>query len=160
MRKISITFAAAMAATVAVGASCSTLGRAAFEQPVVQLSDVRFNGAGLTGGSLDVILSVYNPNEFRLDATRLTYNVLVDTASLATGTLDGRFTVQADDSTTVVVPVSFTYAGLGAAGRELMNTGSVNYRVLGDVVVATPLGNFTVPYDRTGRFSTLGGIRE
>jgi hypothetical protein len=35
----------------------------------------------------------------------------------------------------------------------------VNYRVLGDVTVATPVGNFTRPYDRTGRFSTLSGAR-
>jgi hypothetical protein len=33
----------------------------------------------------------------------------------------------------------------------------VNYRVLGDVTVGTPIGSFTIPYDRTGRFSTLGG---
>jgi len=30
-------------------------------------------------------------------------------------------------------------------------------RVLGDVTVSTPLGNFTRPYDQTGRFSTLSG---
>jgi hypothetical protein len=53
--------------------------------------------------------------------------------------------------------VNFSYNGLGAAGRQIMNTGSVNYRVLGDLVVATVLGNFTVPYDRTGRFSTVVG---
>jgi hypothetical protein len=38
-----------------------------------------------------------------------------------------------------------------------MSTGSVNYRVTGDVTVGTPLGNFTRPYDQTGRFSTLSG---
>jgi hypothetical protein len=40
-----------------------------------------------------------------------------------------------------------------------MNTGSVNYRVMGDVTVGTPLGNFTRPYDQTGRFSTLSAGR-
>ena len=60
-------------------------------------------------------------------------------------------------SSIVTLPLSFTYAGVGEAGRQLMNTGSVNYRVLGDVTVATPLGNFTRPYDQTGRFSTLSG---
>ena len=46
---------------------------------------------------------------------------------------------------------------IGEAGRQLINTGTVNYRVLGDVTVSTPLGNFTRPYDQTGRFSTLSG---
>ena len=36
------------------------------------------------------MLSVYNPNGYRLDATRLTYNVLRgdDSVTLATGALD------------------------------------------------------------------------
>jgi len=51
--------------------------------------------------------------------------------------------------------VRFTYRGLGEAGRQLMSTGSVNYRVRGDFSVVTPLGNFTRPYDRSGRFNTV-----
>ena len=138
-------------------AGCASLGRAAFEEPVVTLKDVRLNGLGLTGGSLDVVLGVYNPNRFRLDATRLTYTVQVDTFSLANGMMESAFVVQENDSATVRVPVSFSYAGLGQAGRELLNTGSLNYRVRGQIGVATPAGTFQVPYDRTGRFSTLSG---
>ncbi len=67
--------------------------------------------------------------------------------------------MQENDSTIVTLPLSFTYAGVGAAGRQLMNTGAVNYRVMGDVTVGTPLGNFTRPYDQTGRFSTFSGTR-
>jgi hypothetical protein len=37
--------------------------------------------------------------------------------------------------------------------------GSVEYRVLGDVTVATPAGQFTRPYDQRGRFTTLGTRR-
>jgi hypothetical protein len=33
----------------------------------------------------------------------------------------------------------------------------VNYRVTGDVIVGTVVGNFTVPYSSTGRFNALGG---
>lgn len=147
------------AAVLAGGAACSALGRQAFQQPVVTLKDVRVNGIGLTGGSLDVLLNVYNPNDYRLDATRLTYKVVLDTVPFATGAIDSQFTVQNKDSTTVRIPVTFTYAGIGEAGRQILNTGSVNYRVLGDVTVGTPVGHFTIPYDRTGRFSTLGGTR-
>jgi hypothetical protein len=39
----------------------------------------------------------------------------------------------------------------------LMNTGSVNYTVKGDVTVGSPVGNLTVPFSQTGRYSTLGG---
>src|SRR5882757_2563767 len=148
--------AAAAAMTVAVG--CSTLGKAAFQQPVVNLKDVAVQGVGLTGGQLAVKLNVYNPNGYRLDATRLTYNVQVgDNVGLANGVLDSQFTVQSGDSTTVTIPVSFTYAGIGAAGRQLLNSGAVPYRVNGDVTVGTVVGNFTVPYSSTGRFTAFGG---
>jgi LEA14-like dessication related protein len=151
----------AATAAIAITAGCSALGKAAFQQPVVNLRDVAVQGVGLTGGQLAVRLNVYNPNGYRLDATRLSYNVLVGDSgngvNLATGTVDNQFTVQSGDSTTVTIPVSFTYAGVGQAGRQLLNTGSVNYRVRGDVTVGTVLGNFTVPYDRTGRFSALSG---
>ena len=147
---------AAAVALTAIG-GCKSLGKQSFSQPQVTLKDVKLTGVGLTGGSLDVVLNVYNPNNFRLDASRLTYKVMMDTVSFATGSLDQQMTVQSKDSTTVRIPVNFSYNGLGEAGRQILNTGSVNYRVLGDLVVATVLGNFTVPYDRTGRFSTVVG---
>ena len=148
----------AATAAIAVVAGCSALGKQAFQQPIVHLQDVRVNGVGLTGGNLDVKLSVYNPNGYRMDATRMTYNVMVgDSVRFATGTVDSRFTVNSNDSSVVTVPVSFTYSGIGAAGRQLLNTGGVNYHVNGDVTVGTVVGNFTVPYSAIGRFNALTG---
>ena len=155
MRKLAVV---GLAVATALGAwGCASLGRNAFAEPVVTLKDVKLQGIGMTGGSFDVVLSVYNPNGYRLDASQLNYNLFVDTVRFANGTLTQQFTVQEKDSTIVRVPVNFSYAGVGEAGRQLLNTGSVNYRVAGDVTVATPVGSFKVPYDRTGRFSTLGG---
>ena len=140
-------------------AGCATFGRATFKEPIVHFQDARITGIGVTGGSMEVKLSLYNPNKFKLDGTRLTYKLMVDSVTFGTGALADRFTVQEKDSTIVTLPLSFSYAGVGEAGKQLMNTGSVNYRVLGDVTVSTPLGDFTRPYDQTGRFSTLSGRR-
>jgi LEA14-like dessication related protein len=150
---------AASAALMTVG-GCAVLGNASFQQPVVTLRDVRLRGIGLTGGTVDVLLNVYNPNKYRLDATRLTYKLLVgDSVTMATGAVDSRFTVQDHDSTSVPIPVTFTYTGIGEAGRQLLNLGAVNYRVTGDVTVGTVVGNFTVPYSSSGRFTTSGVAR-
>jgi len=155
MRRLAVIVAASAALA---GGACSTLGKAAFKQPVVNLKDVRVRGLGVTGGSLDVLLSVYNPNHYRLDATRLTYRVMLagDSVLVANGAMDSRFTVQDNDSTTVTIPVSFSYAGIGAAGRSILNTGAVNYHVTGDVTVGSPVGNMTVPFSSQGRFTTTG----
>ena len=150
----------AVAATAVLGAGCATLGRAVFEEPVVSFRNLQVNGVGLQGGSLDVVLAVYNPNRFKLEATRMTYRLLVgDSLRLGDGALESRFVVQEGDTAVVRLPVSFTYSGLGAAASQLLRSGTVNYRVVGDFTVATPLGNFTRPYDRTGRFSAFGGTR-
>ena len=150
MRKLAI-----LALTLTV-AACSALGRQAFQNPVVNLRDVKVLGLGMSGGQLEVQLGVYNPNNFRLDATRLTYRVAVgDDVGLANGALDTRTTVQAGDSTIVKIPVSFAYSGLSAAARQLLQTGAVNYKVAGDVTVGSVVGNFTVPYSATGQFNSM-----
>ena len=150
---------AAAFAVIAI-AGCASLGLGGFKQPVVSFKDLRVRGLGLTGGSLDAYLNVYNPNGFKLDATRLTYKVsLGDQTEIGSGALDSRFTVQNHDSTTIRIPIDFTYAGIGAAGRQMMQSGSVPYNVTGDVTVGTPMGNFTVPYSGTGRFSAFGGAQ-
>ncbi|HJQ12664.1 MAG TPA: LEA type 2 family protein [Gemmatimonadaceae bacterium] len=154
------TMLAVAALAVLAIAGCATLGRVGFQQPIVNFKDLRVRGLGLTGGSLDAYLNVYNPNGYRLDATRLTYTVTVgDNAQLGTGALDSRFTVQNNDSTTVRIPIDFTYSGIGAAARQIMQSGSVPYNVKGDLTVGTPVGNFTVPYSGTGRFSAFGGAQ-
>lgn len=151
--------AGAVVALTSGGAACATLGRATFKEPVVTLREFTVSGLGLTGGSVDVVLSVYNPNGYKLDALNMTYQVDVDTVRLGSGALDGRFVIAENDSSVVRLPVRFTYAGLGAAGRSLVTAGTVNYRVRGDFTVSTPLGNFTRPYDRTGRYSSVSGNR-
>src|SRR3982751_7077826 len=129
---------AAAALVVFAIAGCASLGAlGGFTQPVVNFKDLRVRGLGLTGGSLDAYLNVYNPNGFKLDATRLTYTVTVgDNAQVGTGALDSRFTVQNKDSTTIRIPIDFTYAGIGAAARQMMQSGSGPYNVTGDISVA------------------------
>ncbi len=144
-------------AALAFVAGCATLGRATFAEPTVKLQDVAVTGLGLDGGNVDIVLSVYNPNRYSLDATRMTYRVDVDSVQLGSGELDSRFVVASGDTSLVRLPIRFTYRGLGAAGRQILSTGSVNYRVRGDFTVVTPLGNFTRPYDQTGRFNTVSG---
>ena len=150
---------AAAFATVAL-AGCASLGLGGFKEPLVHFNDAKIRGLGLSGGSVDVVLSVYNPNGFNLNASRLTYRLLVEDKELGTGALNNAFRVGSNDSTYVTIPVDFTYAGLGSAGRQLLSQGSINYRVIGDFTVDTPLGSFTRPYDQRGRFSSFGSTTQ
>jgi LEA14-like dessication related protein len=150
---------AVMLVAVAGMGACASLGMAGFREPIVSFKDVKVRGLGLSGGSLDAYLSIYNPNGFTLNATRLTYNVMVGQNQLGTGALSSAFAVQSGDSTTVRIPIDFTYAGIGTAATQMMQQGSVPYTITGDVTVGTPLGSFTRPYTGTGRFTAFGGAQ-
>jgi LEA14-like dessication related protein len=154
MRRMALGF---MAVTAIAAAGCATLGRQAFRDPIVTFKDARIVGLGVTGGSLEIVLDVHNPNNFRLDGSTLTYKVLVDSTTFGEGEYTARWGVDEGKTTEVRLPLTFTYQGVGAAGRLLSQTGSVEYRVIGDMSVATPVGRFTRPYDQKGRFSTLSG---
>ncbi len=138
-------------------AGCQSLGRAIFDEPVVNFRDLRVRGLGVTGGALDVQLSIYNPNNYALDAKRFTYRLMVDSTQIATGQLEQLFSVRSGDSTVVTIPVNFNYLGLGRAGQQILNRGTLDYRVLGDFTVGTPIGDFTRPYDQRGTFSAFSG---
>lgn len=153
MRSTSAAVAAVMACLTM---ACATVGRAVFREPVVDYREARLRGLGITGGSLEVVLGVYNPNSFRLDGSRLTYTVMIDSVALGTGAYDDHFTVERGDTTVITLPLDFNYAGLGVAGRQLLERGVVEYRVTGDITVGTPLGRFTRPYSGRGRLTMTG----
>lgn len=140
---------------VAVVSGCATLARQAFANPMVTVKDVRVKGVGLQGGSLDLVLDVYNPNEYRLDASRISYQVWVDSSQIATGEIEKLVTLTDKGSSEVVVPVNFTFASVQKALVHYAQRGSVDYRVTGDFTMKTPFGSITRPYTGAGRLDTF-----
>jgi LEA14-like dessication related protein len=147
---------ALLAAFLALGATgCASLARSAFQNPMVELKDVRVKGIGLQGGSLDVVLDVYNPNDYRIDASRVTYTLLADSIQVATGEVTKLVTLDNRRMSTVILPVTFTLRELNQAANVLLQRGSIDYIVRGDFTLATPFGSITRPYSSKGRYDTL-----
>lgn len=146
---------------VLLAAGCS----GAYQQPEVQLEGIRVGGIGLRGGTLYAQVLVSNPNRFDLETRSLTYDLQVthpddpaDWVSFAQGTIDERVRVGSRSSTILEVPVQFRFDDMGGALRQILDTGTFNYRVTGDVRLAEPIGR-TFPYRKTGTVS-MQGIRE
>ncbi|MBW7933388.1 MAG: LEA type 2 family protein [Gemmatimonadaceae bacterium] len=134
---------------------CARFARSAFQNPVVELKDVQIKGIGVQGGSLDVVLDVYNPNDYRIDASRVTYTVFADSLKVATGEVTKLVTLDNRKTARVVLPVNFTMRELTQAAGILLQRGSVDYTVQGDFTLATPFGSITRPYRSKGRYDTL-----
>ncbi len=138
-------------------AGCASMRRAAFADPVVAVRRIDLRGVSLSGASADVIVSVYNPNRYALKATRLAYRIEVDSMPMGSGQLDAPFEVAAKDSAEARLPVRIALSGLGAAGMSMLMGGAIPYRVRGEVTVATPVGDLTRAFDRSGRYTAPTG---
>ena len=137
------------------GARCSNLS-GVFEKPDLQFRGLRVNSIGLDGASIDIVVDVYNPNSYRLGLERFSYDLAIENVHFGAGTTDAPLSVDGRNTATVRLPLDVNWSLLGDVGRGVLNTGSVNYGVTGELTVATGFGSFRVPYTKAGRFSVLG----
>lgn len=145
-----LTLAAATAALLA-STGCASLARQAFTAPTVEVRDVKVRNIGLAGGTLDVTLDLQNPNEYRIDARKITYEFFVDTTRVVTGEIDKLVTLEERGVASIVVPVNFGFTELAIAMREYTKRGTIDYRVIGQFTLVTPFGSITRPYSGRGR---------
>jgi LEA14-like dessication related protein len=152
-----------VAALVVLTTGLTTACAMNVEQPDVWLSGARLVSLGLRGGTLEVELGVYNPNRFMIRSAGLTYNLDFEDPSgdgwldFAEGRFEERLRIPAGDTASVVVPLEFSYRGLGGAVRSLLDRGSFHYRVEGLVAVEEPIVR-DIPYRQSGTV-TPGGVR-
>lgn len=131
------------------------------QQPEVRVAGARLASLGLSGGVVDVRMSVYNPNRFALRASGLTYDLDFESPDtgewfdFTEGRLDERLEVGGGETTVVVIPVEFTYRGLGEVMRGLLDRGTFEYRVSGLVAVEGPVER-DIRYRHTGTVTPTG----
>lgn len=140
--------------------SCKDAVNRVFAQPTVAFRGVDVGSIGVTGGALDVVLRVSNPNPYQLSAKRVTYTLLAgDSTEVGRGATTQPVVIAARDSALVRLPLDITWRGLRDVGRRALADGTVAYRVVGEIDADTPVGAHTFPFDQRGRFAALGAPR-
>src|SRR6266481_301039 len=120
---------------------CATLRNAInFEQPQIALEQVNITGMGLSGGTLDLVFDVYNPNEYRLRSTRLEVDLALASTEFGQALIDKPLDLSPQNHSRVVMPVRYTWAGVGAAARSLLQSQELPYGITGAVILDTPVG--------------------
>lgn len=135
---------------LAAVAACAVSQRLRFERPTVDLKEVVVTGIGLSGGSMDLVLDVYNPNRYVLRTTRMELGIDLEDTHFGDARLDRALELPAQAHSDVTVPLSFTWEGVGAGARALITKGSVRYVLNGQVFAATPVGDRTVELSSGG----------
>ena len=148
---------AALAAPLIVAlASCASL----VQEPQVALASVQLAGIGIQGATVAVELDVTNPNGFSLDARGVEYTFYFlpvdvtpddeDWRTLASGRTTQGVTLPGNGTVRVPIEIPFTYREIGDAAASLLRDGSLRYRFEGAFTVGSPVGDFRIPFDRTG----------
>jgi LEA14-like dessication related protein len=131
--------------------SCATLRHALnFEQPQIELHEIHVTGLGLGGGTMDLVFDVYNPNEYRLRSTRLEVGLQLAGTDFGEALIDKPLDLSPQNHSQVVMPVRFTWAGVGAAARSLLESQELPYGLTGAVLLDTPIGERKVELKGNG----------
>jgi LEA14-like dessication related protein len=132
-------------------AACASLGHALhFTEPEVRLQEVRITGLGLSGGTLDLALDVFNPNDYRLRSTRLEVGIDLEDTHFGDALMDIPVELPSQQHSLVTVPVRFEWAGLGAGARALITRQAIRYGLTGVVTVDSPIGERRVRLHGSG----------
>lgn len=132
------------------GAACAGIGDI-FKEPDIQLDQAVLRGVGLTGGNLDLVVKVENPNNFTLQGTKLQVGFDVEGSHLGDITYDDDFAVSENGTTTITLPLRFGWSGVGSAVRTALGYGDLPYKMKGQATLTTPWGNKVVPFTHEGR---------
>ena len=108
-------------------------------------------GLGMSGGTLDLVFDVYNPNQYRLRSTRLEVGLELANTDFGEALIDKPLDLSPENHSRVVMPVRFTWAGVGAAARSLLQSQELPYGITGAVILDTPLGERRVQLKSNGK---------
>jgi LEA14-like dessication related protein len=141
-----------VAVSAVVVSGCATLRNAiTFEKPQIELQEIGITGFGLQGGTLDLVFDVYNPNQYRLRSTRLEVGLELAGTDFGQALIDKPLDLSPQNLSRVVMPVRFTWAGVGAAARSLLQSQELPYGITGAVILDTPLGERRVQLQSAGK---------
>ena len=121
-------------------AGCATVGHLSFTEPTVELKQINITGLGLSGGTLDLVFDVYNPNAYRLRSTRTEISLDLEGEHFGDALLERPLDLSPTNHSQVIVPVRFDWAGIGAGARGLLRRKAIGYGVTGAVLLDTPVG--------------------
>lgn len=142
--------------SLALLAACASLQRFSFEQPTAELRTIRVLSVDATGGQLELVVDIYNPNDYRLRASRLDARLDVEGTRLAEAEVDENIVIEPVGYTAIELPTRFTWEGVAATIGSFLEQDSVGYRLETRLRLQLPAGERRVFLRRSGRVPIRG----
>ncbi len=137
--------------------SCATLQQLRFERPTLELEALEITSLGLSGVSLVLWLDVYNPNDYDIRTTRVDVALDLEETHFGSALLEESVRLAAAAHTRVRVPAEFTWEGVGAGARALLERGAVKYALETRLRVDTSVGGRTLSFRNRGEVPISDG---
>jgi LEA14-like dessication related protein len=139
---------APLVAALALG--CSG-GLSNFKEPDIRLDRVNVRGLGVTGGNLDLVVSIENPNGYTVRGTRLDVGFDVENSHVGDISYNDEFSVTGNGLTTLTLPIRFNWTGVGGALRSVLGYGDLPYTLKGQAHIKAGGTEVVVPFTKSGR---------
>ncbi|MDH5805841.1 MAG: LEA type 2 family protein [Gemmatimonadota bacterium] len=150
-------FSAVVLAFVTTG--CATISQLAFQEPTIDLQEIRVTRVNLTGGAIAVVLDVYNPNTYAIETARLELGIDLDDIHFGDAVIEESTRLESEAHSTVEIPLSFNWLGVGAGARALLSEGTLPYDLTAQLSIDTPIGRRGVSVNRSGDVPVADMIR-
>jgi hypothetical protein len=125
-----------------------------FLQPQVNLRQVKLRSAGITGGTLDAQLAIANPNHLEVKGAKLAAGLDLSGQHFGDLVTSDAFTLTKEDTTLITLPLTFKWADMASAAKNILGYGEVNYHLTGTMSVTTPV-TIDVPFTKDGTVSVV-----
>ena len=124
------------------------------EFPEISVKSINVSQLSLSGASINVMLSVANPNDFAVGLDGFRYALETGGHKLVDGSVQSLPKIGKNERVDIAVPVDISFLSAGRAARHLLESSAAPYTLTGDMVFNVPgAGKKTVPFSRTGNVS-------
>ena len=131
-----------------------------FEDPRVEVEQVRITGIFQDAFDLEGTLRIVNPNEVQAKVAGYRYRLEVEGRRLVAGESDQGFPIAPRSAFRLTVPGTVYFQDLAAAGKKAMAQDEIRYRFSGTLLIDTLIGKYPIPFDQEGRLNLNQVLRE
>lgn len=122
-------------------------------KPVVTVKDVSVVSLDGSGATMELYLKVKNTNSYDIKLQGYSYDLKVMALPLAKGGAREEISFPSEEETDLRIPIKITYSDLFELLKRRPDLDNIPYRLSAGLDLDTPLGQMTVPINRTGTYA-------
>jgi LEA14-like dessication related protein len=123
------------------------------DKPEVNVTGITVSGLDNKGMGIDLLMSVKNPNSFKLDLTGYSYELLVSDINAAKGESHDKVELPGKSVTDVTIPIRLEFSDLKNVLKSSADPEKLPYKFHAALDMSTPLGSYNIPIKSHGNFS-------